>query len=192
VNRQPLSLTIDPLILADIPAAIALEQAAYLKAHLHRNYDYELQHNPLAHYLALRLGAPQLNPPIQLVGLGGLWLILDEIHIITIAVHPDWKGMGLGEWLLINLLEKGQALGATVATLEVRPSNKVAISLYQKYAFQEVGVRPDYYPDNHEAALILMTPPLNSDDYRARFTQNKVKLLDRLARRNMEISNNEG
>jgi len=191
VGRQRIALTIDPLTPEDIPAAIALEQAAYLTPWPQRDYRHELEQNRLARYLALRQAAPPGRAEDQaaglLVGLAGFWLIAGEIHITTIAIQPGWKGRGLGERLLVGLLERGETLGGTVATLEVRPSNRAALSLYQKYSFQQVGQRPDYYPD-HETALIMTTPPLASPDYRALLDRNKAKLAARLAGQDIEVS----
>jgi ribosomal-protein-alanine N-acetyltransferase len=172
----------------DIPAAIAVEQAAYLTPWPQKDYRHELEQNHLAHYLALRRAGPghSEDQAAGLIGLAGFWLIAGEIHITTIAIEPRWKGRGLGERLLIGLLEQGEALGGTVATLEVRPSNRAALSLYRKYSFQEVGQRPDYYP-NHETALIMTTPPLASPEYRALLDHNKAKLVARLAGQDTEV-----
>jgi ribosomal-protein-alanine N-acetyltransferase len=189
------------MTLADIPAVVAIERASYSLTWPTRAFDYELRHNPLAHYYVLRtsLAYPPLNPssaPLSdfsggqpaLIGLAGFWLMADEAHISTIAVHPDWRGMGLGEWLLLALLEAGQALGAEKATLEVRPSNGPALALYQKYQFEEVGRRPRYYSDNDEDALIFTTPSLASPDYQAMLAQRKVALFARL----LKIEGNKG
>ena len=73
-------------------------------------------------------------------------------------------------------------MGATGATLEVRPSNHAALSLYQKYRFQEVGRRRHYYTDNREDALILTTSALSLPDYQAMFGQRKAALDQRLAK----------
>jgi ribosomal-protein-alanine N-acetyltransferase len=121
------------------------------------------------------------GPAETIIGLGGFWLIADQIHISTIAIHPNWRRLGLGEWMLITLLEEGLALGANIATLEVRPSNHTAILLYGKYDFREVGRRPRYYSDNSEDALIFTTPPLALPDYQAMFHQRKATLTQRLA-----------
>jgi ribosomal-protein-alanine N-acetyltransferase len=116
-----------------------------------------------------------------IIGLAGFWLMADEAHISTIAIHPDWRGLGLGEWLLVSLIETAQTLKAQTATLEVRPSNQIALALYQKYHFEQVGRRPRYYSDNDEDALILTTPPLTSLDYQAMLAQRRKALLQRLA-----------
>jgi ribosomal-protein-alanine N-acetyltransferase len=181
------------MTLADIPAVVAIERASYSLTWPTRAFDYELRHNTLAHYYVLRtsLAHPPLNTssaPLSefpggqpsLIGLAGFWLMADEAHISTIAVHPDWRGLGLGEWLLLTLLEVGQTLGAKTATLEVRPSNEPALALYQKYQFEEAGRRPRYYSDNDEDALIFTTPPLASPDYQAMLAQRKIALFERL------------
>lgn len=173
--------------LADINEVIAIEQASYTMAWPRRAYDYELQQNGLAHYFVLRLSPPQVDhvttePLLSIIGLGGLWLIADAAHITTLAIAPDWRRLGLGEWLLIRLIEEGQNLGANVTTLEVRPSNHAARSLYRKYRFREVGRRPHYYSDNGEDALILTTPELILPDYQAMIDQRKAALFERLAK----------
>ena len=94
-----------------------------------------------------------------MLGYAGLWLLIDEAHISTIAVAPEWRGRGLGELLLASLLERAISIGADVATLEVRASNLVAQNLYRKYRFTVVGVRKGYYTDNFEDALVMTTPP---------------------------------
>jgi ribosomal-protein-alanine N-acetyltransferase len=197
MNQPGLPFRIQPMTLADIPEVVAVEQASYSMTWPAKAYDHELQKNELAHYFVLRV-ASQLTikpfakpanhqPPREanqppLIGLGGFWLIADEIHVSTVAIHPDWRGLGLGEWMLTKLLEEGLALGARVATLEVRPSNRAARSLYEKYSFQEVGRRRRYYTDNGEDALILTSPPLSLPDYQEMFEQHRAALYRRLAR----------
>jgi ribosomal-protein-alanine N-acetyltransferase len=114
------------------------------------------------------------------IGLAGFWLIGSSIHIMTIAIQPGWQGLGLGEWLLLNLIGQGQSLGGRSATLEVRPSNHRAISLYQKYGFGEVGRRIAYYGDNGEDALILSTPSIEVPEYQAVLAQQQSHVIKRL------------
>jgi ribosomal-protein-alanine N-acetyltransferase len=209
-----LPFRIEPMQSSDIPQVIAIEQAAYATGWPQKAYDYELEENELAHYFVLRTPEPdsrrakvaEMASPLpeagperlahfsrgrypsnqsNIIGLAGFWLMVDEAHINTLAVHPTWRGLGLGEWLLLTLIEKAQALGATLATLEVRPSNQVALSLYQKYNFQEVGRRPGYYNDNGEDALILTTTPLSLLDYQAMLRQRKAMLFQQLTKINV-------
>jgi ribosomal-protein-alanine N-acetyltransferase len=161
----------------DVAAVTAVEQAAYGVSHPKRSYTRELQ-NKLAHYFVLRLSPP--NAPPTIIGLAGFWLIADEAHIMTVAIHPGWRGLGLGEWLLLALLQKSGPLGALVATLEVRVSNQIARALYHKYEFQPVGCRPGYYADTGEDALILTTSPLTTMEYQAMLRQRAAALTGRL------------
>lgn len=175
MNTPFIPFPITPMLPADIAEVIALEQAAYGSHWSARNYEHELGYNHLAHYYVMR---PALEPTI--IGHGGFWLMADEIHIITVAVRPAWRGRGLGEWLLLHLLEQGRQLGAVVATLEVRAANIVAINLYAKFGFREVGRRSRYY-SNHEDALILTTPEFTAPGYQALLGQRKASLRQRLA-----------
>lgn len=84
----------------------------------------------------------------SIIGFAGLWLMVDEAHITTIAMHPDFRQRGLGEFLLVSLIDTAYEIGARWVTLEVRVSNSVAQSLYRKYGFHQAGVRHRYYSDN--------------------------------------------
>jgi ribosomal-protein-alanine N-acetyltransferase len=116
----------------------------------------------------------------SIVGFAGLWLMVDEAHVTTIASHPDYRGRGVGELLLSSLIDVSYEIGARVVTLEVRVSNFVAQNLYRKYGFREAGVRKRYYSDNHEDALIMWTPEIRGSDYREQFHRLKAVLATRL------------
>jgi ribosomal-protein-alanine N-acetyltransferase len=124
-----------------------------------------------------------------IVGVGGFWLLAGEAHITTIAIHPDWRRLGLGEWMLVRILQEGLQLNANVATLEVRPSNRRARALYQKYDFREVGRRLGYYTDNGEDALILTSPPLLLPVYQVLIQQRKAALIRKLTQINVDKMN---
>jgi len=102
------------------------------------------------------------------VGYGGMWMMADEAHITTFAVAPDRRRQRLGERLLLALLDLASAFHAHEATLEVRLSNLPARRLYEKYGFRPVGLRPRYYSDDNEDALIMTTEPLASAGLRQR------------------------
>jgi ribosomal-protein-alanine N-acetyltransferase len=171
------------MFVADISAVTRLEQMAYGPAYTRRDFQRELEQNRLARYFVMRVKTPQL----PIIGLGGFWIMAGEIHIMTLAIHPQWQGLGLGEWLLLTLLEQGQSLGANTVTLEVRPSNSRAMALYKKYRFQQVGYRRKYYADG-EDAFILMTPSFDSSAYQAILTQRKVRLLQKLVKLELDKS----
>lgn len=102
---------------------------------------------------------------VRLLGLGCLWSILEEAHITMLAVHPSYRRQGFGQVLLQALLTVAQQQGLERATLEVRASNQSALSLYQKFGFQEVGRRRRYYPDTGEDGLILWLNGLQQAEF---------------------------
>ena len=115
-----------------------------------------------------------------LAGYAGLWLMVDEAHITTIAVRSEFRGRGLGELLLVSLAEIALDINARWLTLEVRVSNSVAQSLYRKYGFKPSGVRHRYYSDNQEDALIMWTDEIQTVEYQNRFSDLRENLHRRL------------
>jgi [ribosomal protein S18]-alanine N-acetyltransferase len=116
----------------------------------------------------------------SIVGYAGIWVMTDEAHITTIASHPEVRGQGVGELLLVALIHRAIEIGARWMTLEVRASNSVAQNLYRKYTFKEMGVRRRYYSDNGEDALVMWTDALDSSSFQAAFDQNEQKLAEHL------------
>jgi [ribosomal protein S18]-alanine N-acetyltransferase len=116
-----------------------------------------------------------------IVGYAGLWLMVDSAHITTIAVDPPYRGEGIGELLLVGLLQRAIALGAREATLECRVSNYIAQALYRKYTFRNSGLRKRYYSDDGEDALIMTTDSLGSETFKAIMARNVALLEARMA-----------
>jgi ribosomal-protein-alanine N-acetyltransferase len=116
----------------------------------------------------------------SIVGYAGIWVMTDEAHLTTIASHPDVRGEGVGEFLLVALIHRAMEIGARWMTLEVRASNAVAQNLYRKYTFKEMGVRRRYYSDNGEDALVMWTDALDSSSFQSAFEQNERRLAERL------------
>ncbi|MBF6600763.1 MAG: ribosomal protein S18-alanine N-acetyltransferase [Dehalococcoidia bacterium] len=113
------------------------------------------------------------NPPSPahelLLGFIGVWMMPGEAHIVTVAVREDRRRSGIGQRLLIAVIEQAQEDGQELVTLEVRRSNDVAQRLYEKYGFQRAGLRVRYYTDNNEDAVIMTTPDVSSPSYRELF-----------------------
>jgi len=99
------------------------------------------------------------------VGYVGVWLMVDEAHIVAIAVRASYRRRGLGERLLHDAIEVALSNKQESVTLEVRQSNTGAQALYEKYRFLNVGVRKRYYSDNHEDAIVMSTPPIQHENY---------------------------
>lgn len=162
------AIRVVPMELADIPQVVAIDHRSFSLPWSASSYRFELTENHASHFHVAVNTEPQpirnfiqrlrylgQPPPRPVVGYIGYWLIEDEIHISTIAVHPDWRGRGIGDQLLRVALTQAAEAEAVMVTLEVRVSNTVAQRLYRKYGFEVVGRRKRYYRDNHEDALIM-------------------------------------
>jgi ribosomal-protein-alanine N-acetyltransferase len=169
VARPPVKVVIAPMLVADVVAVQAIELASFSAPWPPNAYLTELQTNRLAHYMVVRVGD-------MVVGYAGLWLMVDEAHITTFAIHPEWRRRSLGERLLLALLDIALERRAAEATLEVRLSNLPARRLYEKFGFRPVGIRPRYYTDNNEDALIMTTERLDGDVMRERLTRLRAAI----------------
>lgn len=114
---------------------------------------------------------PPEERPELITGFIGLWMLPDEVHIVTIAVRDSHRRQGIGEMLLIAALDLAREKTQPLITLEVRVSNDAAIQLYEKYGFEQVGRRTRYYSDNHEDADILTANAVTTSDYADRLTR---------------------
>jgi ribosomal-protein-alanine N-acetyltransferase len=125
----------------------------------------------------------------RVIGYVGFRLRSGRAHVSTIAVHPDWRGKGLGELLLLTAMEKALELGITLVSLEVRASNRVAQNLYRKYGFRFASVHRGYYRDGEDAWR--MEAQVNRDAYRARLTGLRHVLEARLCRQPAGVGQND-
>ncbi len=179
---------------ADVPEVMRIEHRSFTLPWSANTYRHEILENAHSHYFVLRRRAAsdgrsagwlarlmRREPPDAIVGYGGFWLIVDEAHISTIAVAPEWRGCGLGEYVLASMIERAIEIDATQVTLEVRESNVIAQNLYRKYNFQITGQRPRYYQDNHENAFLMTVDDVNTRAYRRMFDGLIGDLSTRLA-----------
>ena len=168
---HPPAVILRPMRLEDIEHVSRLERRCYTLPWSSSAYVTEVG-NPSAYYTV----ATERDNTI--LGYAGMWVIMDELHITTIAVDPVQRGRKIGERLLMDLTEEGIARGADRATLEVRERNTVAHNLYLKYGFEDVAVRKNYYSDNGENALIMWANDLTSHAYQAMLHDYKARLTD--------------
>lgn len=161
-GQPPSSVVLRQMGTDDIDAVMAVERAAFSSNWPATAFQRELTQNAMARYLVLEVDG-------QIAGFGGLWLMLDEAHIVTVAVEPSFRRKGLGRFIVHGLVQLAECEGMEAATLEVRVSNVAARALYGRYGFYEVGLRKKYYADNQEDAVIMTTEALASDAYRRRF-----------------------
>lgn len=125
--------------------------------------------------------APKAKNPYPVVGYAGLWLMMDEAHITSVAILPQYRGRNLGELLLVGLTDVAIQMGASWLTLEVRVSNVVAQNLYKKYTFKEAGVRKHYYTDDNEDAYVMWSEEITKQPFREKYAQLKRNLFEQLA-----------
>ena len=162
-------LLIRPMTVDDLVSVQLIERGSFTTPWPPQAYRQELESNRLAAYLVGLIGG-------EVVAYGGIWLMVDEAHITTFAVHPRYRRRRIGERLLLSLLDLSVDRHAREATLEVRLSNLAARRLYEKYGFRPVGIRPRYYSDNGEDALIMTTEPLAGATMRERIARLRVAL----------------
>lgn len=138
--------------LDDLQTVLGIDRLSFPLPWSERTYRYEILENRSSYMYVVEIVEDQI---LKIVGYVGFWFIVDEAHISTLAVHPDYRGQGIGELLLRTAINGALDLDAKVVTLEVRKSNQAAIKLYKKYDFRVVGSRPRYYRDNNEDALLM-------------------------------------
>jgi ribosomal-protein-alanine N-acetyltransferase len=172
MNGQAGPIRFARMELADIPQVLGIDRQSFPLPWSEGAYRRELSENANSHFLVAYLpsgaGPPERTwrgwlrrePPRVIVGYVGFWYVVDEAHISTLAVHPGFRGQGIGARLLVAMLGEAAALGARLVTLEVRVSNLAAQRLYRKFGFEEVGRRKGYYRDNAEDALLMTLAPL--------------------------------
>jgi ribosomal-protein-alanine N-acetyltransferase len=175
-SEAPREMRIEPMVQADLPAVLRIEGLSFTTSWPANAFSNEIRDNKLAHYFVGRLDG-------QVVAYGGIWVILEDSHITTIAVHPDYRGLKLGEEMLLKLLDEAIAQGASWITLEVRESNDVGQKLYRKYGFTTVSTRRGYYSDNGENALVMWAGNLKGELYGARLRVLRTALGAQIARR---------
>jgi [ribosomal protein S18]-alanine N-acetyltransferase len=162
-------LVIEPMSDADIKDVLRIEQQSFSTTWPSNAFFQELHDNKLAHYYVGRAGK-------QIVAYGGIWVILEDSHVTTIAVSPAYRGRKYGEIMLLHLLDQAMSRGASWMTLEVRESNAIAQALYRKYGFTTVSTRKGYYSDNNENALVMWAGNLKSEIYKNRLQALRAAL----------------
>ena len=145
----PHELVIEPLRPDDLAAVSEIESISFPTPWTLASFQYEMNENPYASLFGVRLNG-------VIVGFGCVWVVDQELRINNLAIHPRFRGRGLGGRLLEELLRFGVRQGCVEATLEVRPTNAAALRVYGQAGFRVVGRRRGYYSDTHEDALVMM------------------------------------
>jgi [ribosomal protein S18]-alanine N-acetyltransferase len=163
----------------DIEEIMTIESVSFGRHHWsEESFSSEMRNQMGRYYSLLHKEQDQAN----LIGYCGYWMIMDEAHVTTIAIHPNYRGRSLGELQLLHILNRCASHSIHWVSLEVRASNFSAQNLYYKYGFKVEGVRPRYYQDNGEDALIMTTPKMNTETHRKLLRDNREKYLQRCVR----------
>ena len=153
---------------SDVERVMEIERESFATPWSESAYLTEIS-NQSGFYVTAKLGE-------EVVGYAGMWIIMDEAHITTLAVDSRYRGRKFGERLLVAILDESMARGLRRATLEVRRSNRAAQKLYEKYSFETVAVRRGYYANNREDALVMWINDMRSPEYVARYGTLKRRL----------------
>jgi ribosomal-protein-alanine N-acetyltransferase len=162
------NFTVRHMKLEDVPRVHEIDMLSFTLPWPEKSYLFELIENPTTLAIVAEITPPDSKSFV--IGMAVVWIVVDEAHIATIAIHPDYRGRGYGKKLLAETLRMAMRRGASMATLEVRENNSLAQQLYVKFGFRMVGRRPQYYKDNNEDAVLMTMDRLG------------VQFLDRLNR----------
>lgn len=143
-----LDLVIAPATPADITAIDEIEQHSFKSPWSRQAFEGEL----LREWARVDVG----REGSRIITFCNYWLVTTELHVLAIATHPDFRGRGVGGRMLAHVLDVAGGAGCSLATLEVRRSNKPAIAMYERAGFKTVHVRARYYQDDDEDALVML------------------------------------
>lgn len=158
----------------DIPAVSILDREVFPDMKMPTNFQNEFK-NCMAHYIVALNASPSSSGDSEsnIIGYAGLWLMVGEAHIVNIAVSNGFRRQGLGELLLVALIEFALSMCCNMMTLEVRASNVTAQKLYEKFGFTVRGVRKGYYTDNREDGVIMTIDNINGKVFKDEFKKIK-------------------
>ena len=147
---EPTQPLIAPMTPADLDDVCALAEASFAVPWSRQIFEEELA-RPFAVLRVLRPG-----PAGAVIGFVSTWIVRDELHVLNLATHPGVRRRGYAWLLMHDVLALAQAQGVRYVTLEVRRGNVAAIKLYRKLDFESIGIRPRYYADDDEDAIVMM------------------------------------
>lgn len=160
VKQEMINIDMRPMRHADLEQVWHIDSLSFTLPWPKKSFAFELDHNPCSRSWIAETILD--SGESQVIGVIVLWLVEDEGHIGTIAVHPDFRRRGIASMLLTHTLESIQREGADSVYLEVRRNNIAAQVLYKKFGFHLADIRAKYYADNGEDALVLKLDEIQS------------------------------
>jgi [ribosomal protein S18]-alanine N-acetyltransferase len=157
----PVPIQIRKMTLTDLPRVIEIDRQSFSLPWPQRSFEFEAEKNESARAWVAESEAEAGKNVI--VGMVVAWLIIDEIHIATVATAPEFRRQGIGRKLMVHVLKEAFTEGAITSYLEVRRGNEAAREMYRSLGYQEDGIRPHYYQDNHEDAILMSLKNINLD-----------------------------
>lgn len=150
---QEAPFQVRPMTAADLPRVLEIEQVAFKNP-----WSADLLRRELGHDWSTILVAEEPGPRGQMTLLGFVifWVVHDELHVLNVATAPEHRCRGVARLVLQAALDHGRRKRCTLATLEVRRSNGAALGLYRDFGFRPVGIRPNYYVDEGEDAIVMV------------------------------------
>lgn len=155
-----MSIRIRPLDASDLDAVMKIEAESFVEPWSRALFAEEIV-QPTRRYLIALEGE-------IVCGYGGIMLVGEDAHLVTLAVAPGHRELGVASWLMIELVETARDSGVRHLTLEVRESNEAALELYRKFGFEPAGLRKAYYTT--EDAVVMWAIDIDSVDYQQTLT----------------------
>ncbi len=152
-----MNVIIRKMTVQDVPAVAQIDQLSFSLPWPEHSFHYEVSDNRVARCFVAEAEDKRLAAMIV------SWIVIDELHIATIAAHPEFRRQGIGTLILKYALKDASAGGVRRAFLEVRASNEAALEMYRKFGFEISGRRTKYYKDNGEDAILMTLEPLEAE-----------------------------
>ncbi|MDD3236625.1 MAG: ribosomal protein S18-alanine N-acetyltransferase [Candidatus Gastranaerophilales bacterium] len=172
MKNKKLSVKIEKMKKENLDEVMEIETISYPNHHWSKDSFFNELSNKLAHYYCVK----DKNAD-RVLAYVGYWQILEEAHITTLAVHPDFRKQQLAQILLKTLIDDCYKQMIKYITLEVRESNIAAISLYEKFGFKSIGQRKNYYQDNGENAIIMFTENIWHEKFKNLYEELKKTIM---------------
>ena len=149
VNQHPEAFEVGPMRIADLEQVLAIERDSFRSPDPAKVFLEEMARD-WAHVDVVR------DPERRVVAFSNYWVVADEVHVLNLATHSTERRAGHASRLLARILEVGRERKCRFVTLEVRRSNAAALRLYRRFGFRAVGVRPNYYAEDQEDAIVML------------------------------------